>query len=41
MSDSEPITPLMDRRAVIEEAENFETVRAMLVAAVGLSQADS
>lgn len=37
MSGSEPILPLMDRRAVEEEAESLETLRAAFIAAVGLS----
>ena len=41
MSGSEPIRPFMDRRAVDEEAGSLETVRAVLIAAVDLSQAGS
>ena len=37
---SEPISPLMDRRAV-DEAESLKILRATLIAAVCLSQPDS
>ena len=40
MSGREPISPLMDRRAV-DEAESLKVLRATLIAAVCLSQTDS